>query len=118
MIHHTPINLVKIIGVFILEGRVKPMKINETGRLGAINNYQRHIESQRKDTENKARRKDEVSISSEAMELLKAQDGVQEPGRSSRIEELRSQVSTGTYQVETSKLVDKLLPYFKSFTDK
>lgn len=92
------------------------MKINETGRLGAINNYQRHVESQRKDMESKARRKDEVSISSEAMELLKAQEGVQGTERSSRIEELKTLVSTGTYQVETSKLVDKLVPYFTAFS--
>lgn len=93
------------------------MKINETGRLGAINNYQRHIESHRKDMEGKSRRKDEVSISSEAMELLKAQGSAGEADRSSRIEELKTLVSTGTYQVETGKLVDKLLPYFKSSTD-
>ncbi|CAM4226142.1 flagellar biosynthesis anti-sigma factor FlgM [Paenibacillus phoenicis] len=91
------------------------MKINETGRVGAINNYQRQIDSQRKDTDNKARRKDEVSISAEAKELLKAQEVGIDPERAERIEELKAQVSAGTYQVEARKLADKLVPYFKSF---
>ncbi len=94
------------------------MKINESGRIGAINNYQRQIESGRKESDNKTRRKDEVSISTEAMELLKAQGTAQDPARAERIEELKSQVSSGTYQVDANKLADKLLPYFKSFTDK
>ncbi|MCH1640515.1 MULTISPECIES: flagellar biosynthesis anti-sigma factor FlgM [Paenibacillus] len=91
------------------------MKINETGRVGAINNYQRQVESQRKDTDSKARRKDEVSISAEAKELLKAQEGGISPERAERIEELKTQVSSGTYHVETGKIADKLAPYFKSF---
>jgi negative regulator of flagellin synthesis FlgM len=91
------------------------MKINETGRVGAINNYQRQIDSQRKDTDYKARRKDEVSISAEAKELLKAQKIGIDPERAERIEELKAQVSAGTYQVEARKLADKLVPYFKSF---
>ncbi|RCX19085.1 FlgM family anti-sigma-28 factor [Fontibacillus phaseoli] len=94
------------------------MKINDTGRIGAINNYQRQIESQHKDSDNKTRRKDEVSISTEGMELLKAQESTQDPARAGRIEELKSQVSSGTYHVDAGKLADKLLPYFKSFTDK
>ncbi|WP_018749987.1 flagellar biosynthesis anti-sigma factor FlgM [Paenibacillus sanguinis] len=91
------------------------MKINESGRVGAINSYQRQIESQRNDSNNKARRKDEVSISTEAKELLKAQEGNLSPERAERIEELKSQVSAGTYHVETGKLVEKLIPYFKSY---
>ncbi|MCK8489056.1 flagellar biosynthesis anti-sigma factor FlgM [Paenibacillus sp. MBLB2552] len=91
------------------------MKINETGRVGAINNYQRQIESQRKDTDSKARRKDEVSISAEAKELLKAQEVGFNPERAERIEDLKSQVTSGTYHVETGKIADKLAPYFKSF---
>ncbi|MGG6313270.1 flagellar biosynthesis anti-sigma factor FlgM [Paenibacillus macerans] len=91
------------------------MKINETGRVGAINNYQRQVESQRKDTDSKARRKDEVSISAEAKELLKAQETGLDSERIQRIEDLKSQVSSGTYQVDSGKIAEKLVPYFKSF---
>lgn len=94
------------------------MKINETGRVGAINNYQRHIESQRQESDRKARRKDEVSISTEAMELLQAQENAQDPRRLERIEELKAQVSSGTYHVDAGKLAEKLAPYFKSITEK
>lgn len=91
------------------------MKINETGRVGALNKYQRHIESQRQDSDRKARRKDEVSISTEAMELLQARGKAQDPLRLERIEELKSQVSSGTYHVDAGKLAEKLAPYFKSY---
>lgn len=91
------------------------MKINESGRVGAINNYQRQIESQRNALNIKARRKDEVSISTEAKELLKAQEGSLSPERAERIEELKSQISAGTYHVDAGKIADKLIPYFKSY---
>ncbi|MEF2968073.1 flagellar biosynthesis anti-sigma factor FlgM [Paenibacillus sp. M1] len=95
------------------------MKINETGRIGAINNYQRQIETQRKDLDSKTRRKDEVSISTEAQELLKAQEGSIDSSRLERIADLKQQVSSGTYNVDAGKLAEKLVPYFKSFfTDK
>lgn len=93
------------------------MKINETGRVGAINNYQRQVESQRKDSDLKARRKDEVSISTEAKELLKAQETAQDPARAERIEDLKSQVSSGTYKIDAGALADKLAPYFKSYIE-
>lgn len=93
------------------------MKINETGRVGAINNYQRQVESQRKDSDLKARRKDEVSISTEAKELLKAQEIAQDPARAERIEDLKSQVSSGTYNIDAGALADKLAPYFKSYIE-
>jgi len=93
------------------------MKINDTGRVGAINNYQRQYESQNTGLNNKSRRKDELSISTEGMELLKAQENSQTPERMKRIEELKEQVSTGTYHVDAGKLAEKLLPYFKSYTE-
>ncbi|MFD1178879.1 flagellar biosynthesis anti-sigma factor FlgM [Paenibacillus puldeungensis] len=91
------------------------MKINETGRVGAINKYQRQVDSLRKDMDSKTRRKDEVSISAEAKELLKAQEGVTDQDRAQRLEDLKTQVSTGTYHVDAGKLAEKLVPYFKSF---
>lgn len=108
---------IKEIHELFFERRVKRMKINETGRIGAMNSYQRQIDSQRQEVNNKAKRKDEVSISAEAKELLRAGEEMQMNGseRAQRIAELKEQVSTGTYRVETGKLVEKLIPYFKSF---
>lgn len=93
------------------------MKINDTGRVGAINNYQRQYEAGRKGLDHKSRRKDELSISTAGMELLKAQESALSPERMKRIEELKEQVSTGTYHVDAGKLAEKLLPYFKSYTE-
>ncbi|WP_458124303.1 flagellar biosynthesis anti-sigma factor FlgM [Paenibacillus sp. Z3-2] len=90
------------------------MKINEPSRIGAINSYQRNVENQQADAK-KSRRKDEVSISPEAMKMLEEQSRTQDAGRIQRLQELKEQVSSGTYQVDSSKLADKLLPYFKSF---
>lgn len=90
------------------------MKINETGRIGAINNYQRQAETHRLE-DRKAKRKDEVSISDTAKELLKAQQGGLDPVRAQRIEDLKSQVSAGTYRVDADKVAEKLVPFFKSF---
>lgn len=92
------------------------MKINEPSRIGAINSYQRNVESNQQQADaKKSRRKDEVSISPEAMKMLEEQGRTQDPARAQRIQELKEQISTGTYQVDSRKLADKLLPYFKSF---
>ncbi|MFU1796313.1 flagellar biosynthesis anti-sigma factor FlgM [Paenibacillus azoreducens] len=89
------------------------MKINDTGRIGGVNPYQRNMEAQRQETRKLERRKDEVSISSEAIEMLEAQERNIDPERVQRIQDLKQQVSTGTYHVEAGKIAEKLLPYFK-----
>lgn len=94
------------------------MKINETGRINPINPYQRSAESQRQEQLKKNTRKDEVSISDEAIKLLQAeQSGKIDAERSSKIESLKQQVSAGTYQVDADKLADKLAPYFKQSSE-
>jgi negative regulator of flagellin synthesis FlgM len=94
------------------------MKINETGRINAINPYQRNAESQRQEQMKKSTRKDEVSISTEAMKLLQAQNsGKIDAERSLKIESLKQQVSAGTYQVDAAKLAEKLAPYFKQTSE-
>ena len=91
------------------------MKINETGRVGNINPYQRNIDNRDNQVSNKKRQTDQVSISLEAKEMLDAQNKVNEPARTARIQELKEAVSTGTYHVEANKLAEKLMPYFKSY---
>lgn len=88
------------------------MKINEPSRIGAINSYQRNVESNQQADAKKSRRKDEVSISPEAMKMLEEQSRTQDAGRIQRIQELKEQVSSGTYQVDSSKLADKSAAVF------
>ncbi|MGG3507701.1 flagellar biosynthesis anti-sigma factor FlgM [Paenibacillus lautus] len=90
------------------------MKINESGRVNGINSYQRNIESREQHIDKKKRRKDEVSISPEAMELS-AQSKVQDPERAEKIQRLKESVANGTYEVPVDRLADKLLPYFQSY---
>ncbi|MEK3733190.1 MULTISPECIES: flagellar biosynthesis anti-sigma factor FlgM [Paenibacillus] len=91
------------------------MKINESGRLNGINSYQRNIESREaQHIDKKQRRKDEVSISMKAMEL-NAQSKVQDPERAEKVQRLKEEVESGTYQVPAERLADKLLPYFQPY---
>ncbi|MCM3338728.1 MULTISPECIES: flagellar biosynthesis anti-sigma factor FlgM [unclassified Paenibacillus] len=87
------------------------MKINETQRLGAIHTYQKQQAMNR--ASQKPSRKDELIISTEAKEMLDAQNRVQDTGRSERLAELKHAVATGTYHVESDKIAEKLLPLFK-----
>ncbi|AIQ61286.1 flagellar biosynthesis anti-sigma factor FlgM [Paenibacillus borealis] len=94
------------------------MKINETGRINAMNPYQRSAESQRQEQMKKSTRKDEVSISDEAIKLLQAQNsGKIDAERANKIESLKQQVSAGTYQVDAAKLAETLAPYFKQSSE-
>lgn len=90
------------------------MKINETNRIGAINPYQRNIETGYKEEQKKSRRKDEVSISPEAMEMLNRSS---DTDRVKKIQELKQQVASGTYRVDADKIAEKLLPYFKQSSE-
>lgn len=88
------------------------MKINESGRIGAVNSYKRMTESAQAQSSNKKGKKDEVLISSEAKELLGFQnaDNVQ---RTQKIDDLKQAVSTGTYHVDAGKIAEKLWPYIR-----
>ncbi|MEK5435022.1 MULTISPECIES: flagellar biosynthesis anti-sigma factor FlgM [Paenibacillus] len=93
------------------------MKINETGRINAMNPYQRSAEAQRQEQMKKSSRKDEVSISDEAIQLLQAQNSGNDAERALKIDSLKQQVSAGTYQVDAAKLAEKLAPYFKQSSE-
>lgn len=88
------------------------MKINDSQRIGAYRMYQNTSEHRTEHTTGK-KRKDEVQISAEAKELLGAQGAAEDPSRARRIENLKNAVSTGTYYVDSSKLAESLLPFFK-----
>ncbi|WP_172196382.1 flagellar biosynthesis anti-sigma factor FlgM [Saccharibacillus qingshengii] len=87
------------------------MKINDTARIGALNPYQRTSETQRTEETKKSARKDEVTISTEAMEMLHAANKPADSERAARIQDLKQQVAAGTYSVDANKIAEKLLPY-------
>ncbi|NBI27730.1 flagellar biosynthesis anti-sigma factor FlgM [Chengkuizengella marina] len=86
------------------------MKINKINPVNAIQNYRQQQDiNQEKKASKKAMQRDEVQISPEAKELLDAKP----TEREEKIEDLKQSVSNGTYQVDTNKIAEKLLPYFK-----
>ena len=86
------------------------MKINDTQRIGAVNPYTRAQGTKSGAGVSGKGKVDEVQISSAAKELLGAQNSEE---RRKRVEDLKQQVSAGTYHVEAGKIADRLLPYFK-----
>jgi negative regulator of flagellin synthesis FlgM len=86
------------------------MKINDINRLGAVNPYQT-ANNQRTESSTRKRQKDELHISSEAMEML-SRAKVSNPEREKKIEQLKEAVSTGTYKVDAGKVAEKMLPFF------
>lgn len=85
------------------------MKINETQRIGAINQYRRSGNGTGQDMNMRAKRRDQVEISAEAKELHELQ-GVTNP---EKIERLKQSVASGTYYVEARQIAEKLLPFIK-----
>jgi len=85
------------------------VKINDSQRIGAYRTYQQQIEARTNQASGK-RRKDEVQFSAEAMELLGAQR-TEDPNRAQRIETLKQEVASGTYNVDSGKLAEKVLPF-------
>ncbi|WP_438435061.1 flagellar biosynthesis anti-sigma factor FlgM [Gorillibacterium sp. sgz500922] len=94
------------------------MKINEPSRIGGVNPYRKQQDGKTAGVNReKTKRKDQLEISPEAKELQELQaaaskNGV-DPARQAKVEELKHQVSTGTYHVDSGKLAEKLLPYLK-----
>ncbi|MFC4811620.1 flagellar biosynthesis anti-sigma factor FlgM [Paenibacillus sp. GCM10023250] len=87
------------------------MKINETGRIGAVNPYHRNPGQH----ETKAVRKnklDNVQISKEALEMQMNVNRSQQE-RAQQVADLKQQVQTGTYFVDAKKIAEKLFPFIK-----
>ncbi|RTE07899.1 flagellar biosynthesis anti-sigma factor FlgM [Paenibacillus whitsoniae] len=90
------------------------MKINDNGRIGAVNPYKKAGDSAFVPSAGKkGKAKDQVEISAEAKELLGAQGAVRTEAHSQRLEQLKSSVASGTYYVDSGKIAEKLLPYLK-----
>jgi negative regulator of flagellin synthesis FlgM len=97
-----------------IEAGVEKMKINEGQRIGSVNPYKKTTDvANTGAAEKKNKPKDQVQISSEAMELLGAQGTVRTEEHIQRLNELRESVSAGTYHVDAKKIAEKLFPFIK-----
>jgi negative regulator of flagellin synthesis FlgM len=83
------------------------MKINPINRIEATYQaYQKNTQQNRTE-ENKKVLADKVELSPEAQLQIQKE-------KEARIEELKKQIANGTYKVDSEKIADKLLSFWKS----
>lgn len=85
------------------------MKINNNNqynRIGAVQAYQKISDQTKKET-NKKTQYDQVEISSQAQQQIQKDKDV-------RIEQLKNQIANGTYKVDSEKIAEKLLAFYKA----
>ncbi|EST55402.1 flagellar biosynthesis anti-sigma factor FlgM [Brevibacillus panacihumi W25] len=89
------------------------MRIHEPNRTGMIQAYNKTGTASVSKKGKMAMGKDEVKISTEAMEMLKQIEDPNAPARREKVEQLRKQVQEGTYHVPSEKIADKFLSFWK-----
>ncbi|GBF10534.1 MULTISPECIES: flagellar biosynthesis anti-sigma factor FlgM [Tepidibacillus] len=86
------------------------MKINDINRIQGINRYQQQINQKERQLKKTESKKDEINISDEAKALLEQTKDV---GREEKINQIKDQIKNGTYQVDSGKVAEKILKWFK-----
>lgn len=86
------------------------MRINESRPIAATNPYRRQAELASKSNTIRHSTKDEANFSTEALNMFNTSKQ-SEADRAQKIQQLKAQVATGTYQVDAGKVAEKLLPF-------
>ncbi|MFC4802163.1 flagellar biosynthesis anti-sigma factor FlgM [Neobacillus sp. GCM10023253] len=86
------------------------MKINDFSRLQVYQSYKNQVNKTPQQDVNKKVQVDKVEFSPTAQEKISAE-------REKRIEELKKQVESGTYKVDSKKIAEKLLDSWDRGTD-
>lgn len=89
------------------------MRINEPNRAGMINAYNKTGATPAGKSGKIPMGKDEVNISTEALEMLKQVEDPNAPARREKVEQLKKQVEEGTYRVSGEKIAEKFLSFWK-----
>ncbi|MGO0063612.1 flagellar biosynthesis anti-sigma factor FlgM [Brevibacillus fluminis] len=91
------------------------MRINETNRTGMINAYNNTAKAAASKEGKHKMGKDEVQISSEALEMLRMGEDTEETPqvRKQRVQSIKQAIEDGTYQVPTEKVAEKFLSFWK-----
>ncbi|MFD2369397.1 flagellar biosynthesis anti-sigma factor FlgM [Brevibacillus sp. GCM10020057] len=89
------------------------MRINEPNRVGRINAYNKTNNPQIGKTGKIPMGKDEVNISTEALEMLKHVEDPDLPQRREKVEQLKKQVEEGSYRVSSEKIAEKFLSFWQ-----
>ncbi|MGG1664376.1 flagellar biosynthesis anti-sigma factor FlgM [Brevibacillus sp. NRS-1366] len=89
------------------------MRINEPNRVGMINAYNKSGNTQVGKSGKIPMGKDEVNISTEALEMQRQVEDPNSPQRREKVDQLKKQVEEGSYRVSSEKLAEKFLSFWK-----
>lgn len=88
------------------------MKIFDNGRVNPLQSYQKNNVSLKSEKGKTAAGRDEVSISSEALEMMRegvsSANGEQSLAREQKVEQIKVSVQNGTYEIDPRKIADKI----------
>ncbi|MFC4768257.1 flagellar biosynthesis anti-sigma factor FlgM [Effusibacillus consociatus] len=92
------------------------MKIDNNGRINSIQSYQKNNSTPKTGSVNTNRSgRDEVSISSEALEMaqggLMQTDARQRAEHREKLEQIKQSVKNGTYEIDPGKVAEKIARY-------
>jgi len=85
------------------------VKINDINPIKGINKYQQ-THQQERELKKSEKKKDQISISEEAKAML---EETKHTSKQERIAELKEQIDSGTYQVDSKLVADKMLKWYK-----
>lgn len=92
------------------------MRINESSRLAMIKSYQQTAPKPLEKKLLKGQSADQLEISSQAQEKLK--QTIEDQAHSNgRVQDLKDQIASGTYRIDSDRIADKLLSIWKRETD-
>lgn len=85
------------------------MKINDIGRINAVNAYQKT--NRVKSTNKTEQKRDDLQISKAAQEMLKVQkvDVLNAADRAEKVKSIKAQIENGTYNVDAKDIAEKML---------
>ena len=89
------------------------MRINEPNRVGMINAYNKSGNTPVGKSGKIPMGKDEVNISTEALEMQRQVEDPNSPQRREKVDQLKKQVEEGSYRVSSDKLAEKFLSFWK-----